>query len=93
MPFGPGWRANQPQRKTAQSGFVLEGVREDYSGSMSVFPCRGMFRRLAVVGLPAKTHRQGLVSVLEWGTDGHTSKYTRLDRNRPGRISCLRPLQ
>ena len=41
--------------KGAPGGFVLEGVREDYSGSMSVFPCRGMFRRLAVVGLPAKT--------------------------------------
>ena len=29
MPSGPGWGANRPQRKTAQSGFVLEGVRED----------------------------------------------------------------
>ena len=47
------------QRKTAKSGFVLEGVREDYSGSMSVFPCRGMFRRLAAMGPPAKTPALG----------------------------------
>jgi len=60
MPPGAAWaRGGVPglQRKTAQSGFVLEGVRQDYSGSMSVFPCRGTFRRLAVVGLCAKTQQ------------------------------------
>ena len=56
MPSGPGWGGNQLERKGAQSGFVLEGVRGDYSGSMSVFPCRGMFRRLAAMGpLPRPT--------------------------------------
>ena len=55
MASGPGWGANQLQPQTAPGGFVLEGVREDYSGSMSVFPCRGMFRRLAAMGPPAKT--------------------------------------
>ena len=28
-----------------------------------------------------------------WGTEGHTSKYTPLDRNCLGKIPCLRPLQ
>jgi hypothetical protein len=50
-----GGGGNQLQRKTAQSGFVLEGVREDYSGSMSVFPCGIRFGRLAAMGPPAKT--------------------------------------
>ena len=36
-------------------GFVLEGARGDYSGSMGVFLCQGMFRFLASVGLPPKT--------------------------------------
>ena len=35
-------------------GFVLEGLRGDYSRSMGVFLCRGTFCRLASVGLPAK---------------------------------------
>ena len=42
--------------QTEHRGFVLEGVRGDYSESMSVFLCRGTFRRLGSVGLPAKTH-------------------------------------
>ena len=40
---------------TEQGGFDLEGAQGDYSGSMGVFVCRGTFRRLASVGLPAKT--------------------------------------
>ena len=39
---------------TEPGGFVLEGVRGDYSGSMSVFVCAGMFRRLAAMVPPAK---------------------------------------
>ena len=33
MASGPGWRANQLQPHTAPGGFVLEGVREDYSAT------------------------------------------------------------
>jgi hypothetical protein len=46
-----------------------------------------------IVQVRSDVHRQELVSTLEWGTDGHTSKYTPLDRNRPARIPCLRPFQ
>ena len=44
---------------TEPGGFVLEGAWGDYSGSMSVFLCQGMFRRLAAMGPPAKTQARG----------------------------------
>ena len=51
-------RVTGPRPKTAQGGFVLEGVRGDYSGSMSVFPCGIRFGRLAAMGPPAKTQQR-----------------------------------
>ena len=47
----------------------------------------------ALARVRSDAHRQELISRVEWGTDGHTSKYAPLDRNRPRRISCMRPLQ
>ena len=43
---------------TEPGRFVLEGVRGDYSGSMSVFLCAVRFGRLAAMGPPAKTPRE-----------------------------------
>ena len=40
---------------TKPGGFVLEGVRADYSGSMSVFLCAVRFGRLAAMGPPTKS--------------------------------------
>ena len=44
------------QDTTGHGGFVLEGAWGDDSGNMSVLVCGNALRRLAVVGLPAKTH-------------------------------------
>ena len=43
------------QNRTEHGGFVLEGVRRDYSRNMSVLVCAVRFDHLASVGLPAKT--------------------------------------
>ena len=43
------------QSQTEPGGFVLDGVRGDYSGSMSVFLCANRFGRLAAMGSPAKS--------------------------------------
>ena len=42
--------------QTEHRGFVLEGVREDNIATGSVVAYWEAFRRLASVGLPAKTH-------------------------------------
>ena len=67
------------QGRTEKGGFVLEGVRGDYSANMSVLVCGIRFGRLAAVGPPPKTQRG----------HAHGCVATETRRRRHHRHTCL----